>query len=86
MRLTISADSVSAMLTVNLKFPAGCKENYKKIEDLPVLPRAGDFIQGAEPGSGRYRVRAVVFEVAHQIDDKCISVLVELEALDEMSS
>jgi hypothetical protein len=71
-------------MNVNFRFPDGCKEPYEYAEGMPSLPRVGDFIQGSRHQSGRYRVRAIVFE----IDDerkRCESVVVELEALDEIN-
>lgn len=71
-------------INVNFKFPVGCKEGYTCAE-MPELPRVGDFIQGSRPQSGRYRVSAVVFEIDDE-QERCDSVLVELEALDEINS
>ena len=72
-------------MNINFAFPDGCREKYTRAEDIPTLPRVGDFIQSSRPQSGRYRVQAVVFE----IDDetmRCESIVVELEALDRVST
>jgi hypothetical protein len=71
-------------ITVNFKFPEGCKEDYR-CADMSVVPKVGDFIQSSRPQSGRYRVRAVVFEIGDETE-RCESVLIELEALDEINS
>lgn len=71
-------------INVNFRFPEGCKEKYS-CSEMPCLPRVGDSIQGSRPQSGRYRVRAIVFEIDDEAE-RCESVLVELEALDKINS
>ena len=71
-------------INVNFKFPEGCKEDFTCAE-MPCLPRVGDFIQGAKPRSGRYRVAAVIFSIDPE-RERCGGVFIELDALDKVNS
>lgn len=71
-------------ITVYFVFPDGCEEKYQNV-NMPVIPKIGDFIQGATPRSGRYRVSGVVFSIDHE-QQRCTEVNVELEALDKTNS
>lgn len=83
-RLIALAKGKEMKINVNFRFPEGCKEEYHSAE-LPVIPHVGDFIERSRLQSGRYRVQAVVFGIDPETE-RCDRVLLELEALDKISS
>lgn len=72
------------MPAVKFVFPLGCSESFE-FADMPCIPRAGEFVQGEHPDSGRYRVAEVIYDIGpgHDGLGACNSAMVILEVTDK---
>ena len=72
-------------VNANFVLPKGSADKFSEVEDLPELPKIGDFVQDSRPGSQVFRVESVTYLIDSEAN-RCCGVSVKLEAYGKTKS